>query len=101
MEQYIKEFTNYLVAEKNASPHTLKSYLNDISQFKGFLNESGHAGESFIIASIDRLAIRSYLGFLYDNSGAISPTLNPISCPKDIVIMKQWINERVISFFMI
>jgi integrase/recombinase XerC len=68
VEQYIKEFTNYLVAEKNASPHTLKSYLNDISQFEGFLKESGHAGESPKIDSIDRLAIRSYLGFLYDKN---------------------------------
>lgn len=66
MEQYIKEFTDYLVAEKNASPHTLESYLNDISQFEGFLKQSGHAGEYPKIDSIDRLAIRSYLGFLYD-----------------------------------
>ena len=47
MEYYIKEFTSYLVAEKNASPHTIESYLNDISQFKEFLKKSGHAGEFF------------------------------------------------------
>ena len=56
MENYIKEFTGYLVAEKNASPHTIESYLNDISQFKEFLKKSGHAGEffDFKIDSIDR-----------------------------------------------
>ena len=54
MEQYIKEFTDYLVAEKNASPHTLESYLNDISQFEGFLKQSGHAGESSEIGSNDQ-----------------------------------------------
>ena len=68
MKQYIKEFTDYLVAEKNASPHTLESYLNDISQFEDFLKESGHARDSYKIDSIDRLAIRSYLGFLYEKN---------------------------------
>ena len=68
MKRYIKEYTDYLVAEKNASPHTLESYLNDILQFEEFLIRSGHAGESSAIKmdSIDRLAVRSYLGFLYD-----------------------------------
>ena len=79
MEQYIKEFTNYLVAEKNASPHTLKSYIKDISQFKDFLKESGHAGESSKIDSIDRLAIRSYLGFLYDKRFSASTMRRKLS----------------------
>ena len=79
MEQYIKEFMDYLVAEKNASPHTLKSYLNDISQFKDFLKESGHAGESSTIDSIDRLAIRSYLGFLYDKRFSASTMRRKLS----------------------
>ena len=79
MEQYIKEFTGYLVAEKNASPHTLESYLNDISQFEGFLKESCHAGESSKIDSIDRLAIRSYLGFLYDKNFSASTMRRKLS----------------------
>jgi len=81
VEQYIKEFTDYLVAEKNASPHTLKSYLNDISQFEGFLKQSGHAEESSNpkIDSIDRLAIRSYLGFLYDKKFSASTMRRKLS----------------------
>ena len=79
MEQYIKEFTDYLVAEKNASPHTLESYLNDISQFEDFLKQSGHAGESPKIDSIDRLAIRSYLGFLYDKKFSASTMRRKLS----------------------
>ena len=81
MEQYIKEFTDYLVAEKNASPHTLESYLNDISQFGDFLKQSGHAGESSTpkIDSIDRLEIRSYLGFLYDKKFSASTMRRKLS----------------------
>jgi len=68
LKKFIKEFKDYLVAEKNASPHTLNSYLKDISQFEEFLKKSGHGGESSApeIASIDRFAVRSYLGFLYE-----------------------------------
>ena len=81
MENYIKEFTDYLVAEKNASPHTIESYLNDISQFKEFLKKSGHAGEfsDFKIDSIDRLAIRSFLAFLYDKKFSASTMRRKLS----------------------
>ena len=81
MEYYIKEFTSYLVAEKNASPHTIESYLNDISQFKEFLKKSGHAGEffDFKIDSIDRLAIRSFLAFLYDKKFSASTMRRKLS----------------------
>ena len=81
MEYYIKEFTDYLVAEKNASPHTIESYLNDISQFKEFLKKSGHAGEfsDFKIDSIDRLAIRSFLAFLYDKKFSASTMRRKLS----------------------
>jgi len=81
VERYIREFTEYLVAEKNASPHTLESYLNDLSQFEEFLKQSGHAGEStdFKLESIDRLAVRSYLGFLYDKKFSASTMRRKLS----------------------
>lgn len=81
MKQYIKEFTDYLVAEKNASPHTLESYLNDISQFEDFLKQSGHAGETSVpkMETIDRLAIRSYLGFLYEKKFSASTMRRKLS----------------------
>jgi len=81
VENYIQEFTDYLVAEKNASPHTIESYLNDISQFKEFLKKSGHAGEfsDFKIDSIDRLAIRSFLAFLYDKKFSASTMRRKLS----------------------
>ena len=81
MEYYIKEFTDYLVAEKNASPHTIESYLNDISQFQKFLKKSEHAGKffDFKIESIDRLAVRSYLSFLYDKKFSASTMRRKLS----------------------
>jgi len=70
MEKAITEFKNYLLVEKNASPNTLDGYLHDIAQFQEFLIHSGHAVESgsIQIKKIDRLAIRSFMGFLYDKN---------------------------------
>ena len=70
MKKSIQEFKNYLLVEKNASPHTLNSYLNDITQFQDFLTQSGHAIESSAIKleKIDRLAVRSFMGYLYKKS---------------------------------
>jgi integrase/recombinase XerC len=68
MEKAIQEFKSYLLVEKNASQHTLDSYLNDIAQFQDFLTHSGHAGESIQLEKIDRLAVRSFMGYLYEKS---------------------------------
>lgn len=70
MKEAITEFTNYLLAEKNASPNTLVGYLHDIAQFQEFLTQSGHAVESrsIQIEKIDRLAIRSFMGHLYEKN---------------------------------
>ena len=68
MEKTIQEFKNYLLVERNASSNTLDAYLNDITQFQDFLTHSGHAVESssIQIGTIDRLAVRSFMGYLYE-----------------------------------
>jgi len=67
VEKAIQEFKNYLLVERNASSNTLDAYLNDITQFQDFLTHSGHAVESssIQIETIDRLAVRSFMGYLY------------------------------------
>jgi integrase/recombinase XerC len=70
LDKAIKEFKNYLIVEKNASPHTLEGYLNDIAQFQNFLIHSGHSVESgnLQLEKIDRLAVRSFMGHLYEKN---------------------------------
>lgn len=69
MNELIEKFRIHLVAEKNASPHTVTGYLKDLEQFCAFLRQSGHAcnAEGVIdIHQVDRLAVRSYLAYLYE-----------------------------------
>ena len=68
MEKSIQEFKNYLLVERNAPSNTLDAYLNDITQFQDFLTHSGHAvkSSSIQIETIDRLAVRSFMGYLYE-----------------------------------
>ncbi|MCF8721076.1 tyrosine recombinase XerC [Nitrospina gracilis] len=71
MDDLIQSFRTHLVAEKNASPHTVEGYLKDLGQFAAFLRQSGHACTAngmIDIHQIDRLAVRSYLAYLYDQS---------------------------------
>lgn len=71
MRNSIQKFMDYLIAERNASVHTVASYRNDLTQFADFLKESGHAcddGGNIILNKVDRTAIRSFMSLLYQNS---------------------------------
>ena len=69
LQEHIEKFRIHLVAEKNASEHTVASYLNDLHQFSLFLKETGHACNSkgaIQLKQIDRLALRSFMVHLHD-----------------------------------
>ena len=69
MEKAIEDFRNHLATERNLSPHTLRSYLADLRQFRRYLEESGlmpqAATEREQLEAIDHVAVRSFLSSLY------------------------------------
>lgn len=67
---YVELFKKYIIVEKNVSKYTITNYLGDLNQFYLFLKESGHSPqeEKTEISKIDRIAIRSFMGYLSKKS---------------------------------
>ncbi len=69
MEKAIEAFGAHLATERNLSPHTRRSYLADLGQFRAFLVENGllpcGGSEAEQLEAIDHMAVRSFLGSLY------------------------------------
>jgi integrase/recombinase XerC len=59
----ISEFIVFLAKERNDSPHTVRAYRRDLVAFQGFCDEY-HGGASWSWQSLDRLALRSFMGEL-------------------------------------
>jgi integrase/recombinase XerC len=57
----VEEFLLFLAKERNDSPHTVRAYRRDLLAFQAFADQS-LAGWTW--ASVDRLALRSFMGEL-------------------------------------
>jgi integrase/recombinase XerC len=64
MKAAIEKFLHYLRYERNASPHTLRSYQIDLRQFLDYLHPPG--GQRVALAEVDHRLIREFLGHLHD-----------------------------------
>ena len=54
------EFLKHLESEKQQSPNTIKAYSRDLEAFTAFLDR--HTGGNWTWETVDRLAIRGFLG---------------------------------------
>lgn len=61
LEKQTASFLRTMRAERNASPHTLRAYANDLARFSAFVGDTD-------AAKIDHLAIRRFLSHLYDQN---------------------------------
>ncbi|MBT3351761.1 MAG: tyrosine recombinase XerC [Nitrospinaceae bacterium] len=69
----IDKFKAYLRDERNASEHTIRAYMNDLTDFCDFL--ANWSGKTLSPDEVDPVAIRSYLGDLY-RRGLQATTVN-------------------------
>ncbi len=60
MDEHLNKFITYLIAEKNASPYTIKNYRHEIGRFLDFLKEQGIDSWE----GVDRYVLRRYLAWL-------------------------------------
>ncbi len=60
MRPEVADFLRWLRDERNDSPHTVKAYGRDLSNFESFL-DGFYGGAAWSWAGVDRLAIRGFL----------------------------------------
>jgi integrase/recombinase XerC len=64
MKAAIDQFVRALQYERNASPHTLRSYQGDLQQFLDYLNPPG--GRRVALEEVGHRLIREFIGHLHD-----------------------------------
>jgi integrase/recombinase XerC len=67
VEELIQQYAGQLRNERNISPHTLRNYLSDLSQFCQFLLEKAlclRTDGSVDVSKIDVYVMRAYLASL-------------------------------------
>ena len=72
-----ESFLQYLQAERRYSPHTVRSYTNDLSQFEEFLESLGQPTDPEPVTSYD---IRAWVVSLLDNNYSPVSVHRKISC---------------------
>ncbi len=73
MKNAIDKYLHYLKIERNASPHTITSYENDLTQFFNFCTAHFDEGEDQLhLDLIERITIRLWLGELSERGLAKS-----------------------------
>ncbi|MBK7133836.1 MAG: tyrosine-type recombinase/integrase [Bacteroidales bacterium] len=72
-----ESFLQYLQTEKRYSPHTVRSYMNDLDQFHSFLSENGLPEDPVTVTSHD---IRAWIVSMLDNNYTTVSVHRKISC---------------------
>lgn len=97
MEGAIKGFLKYLSAERNVSPHTLRNYHSDLSQFEEFLKRVLESETLSIedIRKVNHITIRAFLSSLYEKGISKSSLARKVSAVR--TFFKYLCRELVIS----
>jgi integrase/recombinase XerC len=68
MIELLRAFLKHLALNRNVSPHTVRAYESDLSQFIGHVAASSHVKRSGLQpAALDRLAIRGFLASIHES----------------------------------
>lgn len=70
IEEQVRDFIEYLITERNASPNTVDAYRRDLAAFMAFVRPE-FSGVDFHAGMLDHLVIRRYLAKLQGDSAHI------------------------------
>ena len=91
MQEVFTRYINYLKAERNASPYTVRNYTSDLMDFFGFLRDR----EIISLNEVDRHVVRDFLSQLIEQGfvkGSIARKLSAIRS-----FYKYLLREEMIS----
>ncbi len=80
MKDPLAAFLRYLEVEKHASVHTLRSYRQDLEDFRRILDVAGTAA----MRSLDARGVRAYLAALHTRG------LDPTSIARKLAALRSW-----------
>jgi integrase/recombinase XerC len=80
MKDPLEDFLRYLAVERNASPHTLKSYRTDLLQFRRFTTAAGLTTP----VEADTRMVRGFLADLGDRGQ------DPVSVARKLAALRSW-----------
>ncbi|MFQ6069419.1 MAG: tyrosine recombinase XerC [Candidatus Aminicenantales bacterium] len=92
MKKELDHFLSYLKYEKNASPHTIKSYRTDLLQLHDFL-----AQRRVSLKEIDNLIIRGFLARLNargEKKSTVARKLAAVRSFLQFCMKRKWINNN-------
>lgn len=88
----LREWVVFLRAEKNLSPHTIRAYGGDITQFIIFLaNHLGHAPSVNDLSAVDLRAFRAWMARKTMDGAAASSRARSLSGVKNLL---SWMDKR-------
>lgn len=87
-DSYISSFLNFLEAEKNASPHTIKNYRSDLVEFFRFVDKAS-------LGDVDYLSVRKFLAYLKEREFLRSTVSRKLASLKSF--FKYLIREQVLA----
>lgn len=97
-EQWVQEFKQYLMVERQYSQETLKAYGEDLAHFINFLKENGGAASFKDVGNFD---IHVYMGYLYDQNyktTTISRMISSLRSFYRFLMKNEYVSENPFSY---
>lgn len=82
LENLVAEFLSVLANERGVSPHTIRAYRRDLTEFAGFLCR--RAGPAASVGKVEHTDVRAYLGELYAQG------LSKTSAARSLAAIRSW-----------